>query len=82
MRVLSRSENVVAGVQGSRDRGADVLPLAQGVWRVEGGPGSTPQGTGAGEREAEASGLGVEPGEARVVCSTTHKAKGARMVLL
>lgn len=27
------------GVQGSRDRGADVLPLAQGVWRSAGGPG-------------------------------------------
>jgi hypothetical protein len=29
---------------------------AQGVRRVEGGPGAATEGTGAGEREAEASG--------------------------
>ena len=48
------------------DRGADVLPLAQGVRWVEGGSGATAEGVGAGEREAEASGIGVEPGEAGV----------------
>jgi putative transposase len=40
-------------------------------WRKElgglkGGPGSTAKGTGAGEREAETVGFGVEPGEAGV----------------
>jgi hypothetical protein len=33
------------------------------VRRVEGGPGAAAEGTGAGEREAEAAGLGVEPGD-------------------
>src|ERR1039457_1684675 len=51
-------------MQGSGDRGTDVLPLAQGVRRVEGGAGAAVEGTGAGEREAQATGLGVEPGEA------------------
>jgi hypothetical protein len=31
-------------VQGSRDHGADVLPLAQGVWRVAGGSGAAAEG--------------------------------------
>src|ERR1039457_7074508 len=53
-------------MQGSGDRGTDVLPLAQGVRRVEGGAGAAVEGTGAGEREAQATGLGVEPGEAGV----------------
>ena len=44
------------GVQGSGDHRADVLPMAQGVWRVAGGPGASAEGTGAGEREAEAAG--------------------------
>src|SRR4029077_19394773 len=45
---------------------ADLLPLAQGVWRVAGRPGSAAEGTGARERQAEAVGVGVEPGEAGV----------------
>src|SRR5258708_6694456 len=32
------------GVQGSGDRGADVLSLAQGVWRSAGGPGKAVEG--------------------------------------
>jgi hypothetical protein len=40
--------------------------MAQGIRRVEGGPGSAAEGAGTGEREAEAPGLGVEPGEAGV----------------
>src|SRR5258707_7440505 len=39
---------------------------AQGVWWVEGGSGAASEGTGAGECEAEASGLGAEPGKAGV----------------
>ena len=49
-------EDDAASVQGSRDHGADVLPLAQGVRRVAGGPGAAAEGTGAGERQAEAAG--------------------------
>jgi hypothetical protein len=37
---------------------------------VEGGSDTTVEGAGAGEREAEASGLGVEPGEA---CAERHR---------
>ena len=47
---------------GSRDRGADVLPLAQGIGRVTGGPGEAAERVGAGELEAEASGCESEPG--------------------
>jgi hypothetical protein len=54
--------------------------VAERIWRPEGGPGATAEGaftpaskdrlpgipTGAGEREAEAAGVGAEPGEAGV----------------
>jgi hypothetical protein len=40
--------------------------LAQGVRRVEGGSGSAAEGSGAGEREAEAAGERVELEEAGV----------------
>src|SRR5271170_2380172 len=46
-------------MQGSRDRGADLLPLAQGVRRSASGPGEAAQGVGTGELEAEA--VGSEP---------------------
>ena len=32
-------DDTPAGMQGCRDRGADLLPLAQGVRRSAGGPG-------------------------------------------
>ena len=63
---VANGKTTAAGVQGSRDRRADVLPLAQGVRRVAGGPGAAAEGAGAGEREAEAVGSGAEPGEAGV----------------
>ena len=50
------------GFEGSRDRGADVLPMAQGVRRSAGGPGEAVEGTGAGELEAEAFGCEHKPG--------------------
>ena len=53
-------------MQGRRDRGADVLSVAEGIWRVEGGSGATAEGTGAGKLQAEAAGVGTEPGEAGV----------------
>ncbi len=37
-------QDVAAGVQGNGNRRADVLPMAQGVWRAEGGPGAAAQG--------------------------------------
>ena len=42
----------------------DVLPLAQGIWRVEGGAGQADEGTGKGEQSAEAAGGGAVSGEA------------------
>ncbi|BAJ81325.1 putative transposase [Acidiphilium multivorum AIU301] len=35
---------------------AELLSVAQGVWRPQDGPGASHEGTGAGERSAEASG--------------------------
>ena len=63
---VANGKTTAAGLQGSRDHGADLLPLAQGVRRVAGGPGAAAEGAGAGEREAEAAGSGAEPGEAGV----------------
>ena len=36
---VANGKTTSTGMQGSRDRGADVLPLAQGVRRSAGGPG-------------------------------------------
>ena len=58
----SEREDDGSGVQGSGDRGADIFSLAQGVWRVADRPGEAAEGTGAGERKAEASGGQPEPG--------------------
>jgi hypothetical protein len=44
--------------------------VGQGVRWVEGGSGTTVEGAGAGELEAEAPGLGIEPGEA---CAERHR---------
>jgi hypothetical protein len=46
----------VAGIEGSRERRADLLPVTEEVRRSAGRPGKAVEGTGAGEREAEASG--------------------------
>lgn len=51
-----------SGMQGSVNREADIFPLAQGVWRFTDRPGEAAERTGAGEREAEASGSEPEPG--------------------
>ena len=61
---VANGKTTSQGVQGSGDHRADVLPLAQGVRRVAGGPGAAAEGAGAGEREAEAAGRRAEPGEA------------------
>src|SRR5271167_4175654 len=50
-------------MQGCRDRGADLLPLAQGVRRSAGGPGEAAQGAGTGELEAEAVSSEPKPGQ-------------------
>ena len=39
------------------------LPLAQGIWRSEGGPGEATERAGAGELEAQATSRRVEPGQ-------------------
>src|SRR6266576_4128160 len=51
---------------GKWDHRADVLSLAERVRWLAGGPGAAAEGIGAGEHEAEASGVGAEPGEAGV----------------
>jgi hypothetical protein len=54
IKVVWRTAGSSTSVQGTRYRGADVLPLAQGGWRPTGGPGATAEGAGAGEREIKA----------------------------
>src|ERR1700691_31714 len=49
---------------GERDHGTDVLPLAQGIWRAEAGPGASAEGVGEGELTSEAAGGRAEPGQA------------------
>ena len=59
---VANGEDDGPGIEGSRDRGADVLSMAQGVRRAASGPGETAEGVGAGELEAEAFGGQPEPG--------------------
>ena len=48
-------------LQGSRDHGADVLPLAEGIRRIEDRPGEATEGTG--ERQVETAGCGTGAGQ-------------------
>src|SRR5712692_2325913 len=50
-------------LQGSRDHGADLLPLAEGVRRAEAGASQAVEGPGKGELAAEAVGGGAVAGE-------------------
>ena len=56
--------NLVRGGERISDRQSDVLSLAERVRWFAGGPGAAAEGVGAGEREAEAAGVGAERGEA------------------
>jgi hypothetical protein len=53
-----------ASLQRSADHRPDLLPLAEGIRRVEAGPAEAAEGSGTGERQAEAVGGGVGAGEA------------------
>ena len=61
---------VVAGPAGGgsdpldRRDAVHVLPVAQGVWRAEVGPGEAAEGPREGERAAAEGGLGSDAGEA------------------
>ena len=59
-----KREGYRSGLQGSRDRIANVLPLKLGVQWSEGRLGEAIERTGAGELEAEAVGGGVKPEQA------------------
>ena len=61
---VANGKTTPSRLSGRRHHRADVLPLAQGVRRVAGGPGAAAEGAGAGERQAEAAGDGAEPGQA------------------
>ena len=41
---IANGKTTGLGMQGSADHGADILPLAQGVRRVAGGPGEAVEG--------------------------------------
>src|SRR6202162_943015 len=59
-----KRKNHPTSLQGSRDHHADVLPLAEGIRRVEDGPGQAAERTGKGERQVETAGGGAVVGQA------------------
>ena len=59
-----------AGLQGGWDSYSDVLSVAEGVWRSEGGAGQTAEGVGEGKHPVETTGSRAVAGEAGVTgCS-------------
>ena len=46
---VASGEGDAAGVPGSRDHHADVLPLAEGVWWAQDGAGETAERAGEGK---------------------------------
>src|ERR1039457_2541251 len=56
-------KNHPTSLQGSRDHYPDVLLLAEGIWRIEDGPGKATEGTGERERQVETVGRGVGVGQ-------------------
>jgi putative transposase len=60
---IAKRKNHPTSLQRSRDHHPDVLPLAQGIWWAEDGPGETPEGTGEGERQVETAGRGSVVGQ-------------------
>src|SRR5260370_36954644 len=56
-------KNHPTSLQGSRDHDADVLPLAEGVWRAEAGASQEGGGSGKGGVAAETGGGGDGAGE-------------------
>lgn len=62
---LFKGEPLSKVVRKPQDRRADVLPLAEGVWRPADGPGPTTQRAGAGERPAEDGSDGPDAGQRR-----------------
>ena len=59
-------EVAAAGLQGGWDPYADVLSVAEGVWRSEGGAGQTAEGVGEGKHPVETTGSRAVAGEADV----------------
>ena len=55
-----------AGLQGGWDSYSDVLSVAEGVWRSEGGAGQTAEGVGEGKHPVETTGSRAVAGEAGV----------------
>src|ERR1039458_6970620 len=56
-------KNHPTSLQGSRDHYPDVLLLAEGIWRIEDGPGKATEGAGERERQVETVGRGVGVGQ-------------------
>src|ERR1035438_10108161 len=56
-------KNHPTSLQGSRDHSPDVLPLAEGIWRIEDGLGKATEGTGERERQVETAGRGAVVGQ-------------------
>ena len=55
---MANGEDGTAGLQGSGDTHADLLPLAEGIRRVEAGASETAEGVGEGKHPIETTGSG------------------------
>lgn len=62
--LVNQGKTVPRGLPGSGNRGTDVLPLAEGIWRAAVGAGPETQGTGERKRPTAAGGGGTDRGKA------------------
>ena len=63
---MANGKSPPAGLQGGWDSYSDVLSVAEGVWRAEGGAGQTAEGVGEGKHPVETTGSRAVAGEADV----------------
>ena len=63
---MANGKSTPPGLQGGWDPYADVLSVAEGVWRPEGGAGQTAKGVGEGKHPVETTGSRAVAGEAGV----------------
>ena len=63
---MANGKSTPPGLQGGWDPYADVLSVAEGVWRSEGGAGQTAEGVGEGKHPVETTGSRAVAGEADV----------------
>ena len=68
-------------VRGAPGCSADLLPLAQGIRRLEDGPGETDEIAGERKQEAETAGGGAGAGQTRLASAVLERCFLQRMCL-